>query len=643
MEENLCSGMLYKRRGGFGKIMPNNWQFRYFVLSKEGLLQYYDTESSDTTIAPRGKIDLKNINFEFYSCELVVENAPHQFFMQITPANDEKWKLCAGSKEDQIRWSSIFEKIAIERSNSNPNSPTSPAESRRQSVSAPIEDSASTDRNSISSGTSFSTLSLPKFRLSSRMTSIAQQIVENSPADRDQEKTEQKISNENDVIQPIVQPVVQQVVQPVESAKTVHKATKNEKRRGLKLNNSNSSFLPTETIEFASALIIMNFCFFMAYGATSFFARCFYIILPNIVIGHTMSLRALRNHAVAVDKPAAAVGTEAALSGNDKAAAIDSHTPLSAKDTATSSDSAQTLSDSHIFPIAESSEQEADDSVGVARPAAGSTLSQSLLPPAACPPHTWCVCDHAQFFTRIGPDYNRFKKKAASPPPLYRPFAVDVFCTKLRQDHACQRFAIPEELLSVDTNHSSVPPVFVVQIQIPSDPPPSFFSSVEDGPGWAILMYFKITEETIAQLKDLSTASPAVRLFADWCAKAPSDSAVRGRFKVINSCTNLEELGMPQAIINYNAKPVLIRRTGTLFTGRGYIEKDIHVHKFANLAKQSIHLISSRCGKMFMQIGFVIEGRSDEELPEALFGCVAVNKPQEDQAEFLFDDDEAQA
>lgn len=42
---------------------------------------------------------------------------------------------------------------------------------------------------------------------------------------------------------------------------------------------------------------------------------------------------------------------------------------------------------------------------------------------------------------------------------------------------------------------------------------------------------------------------------------------------------------------------------------------------------------------MYMQIGFVIEGREDSELPEAMFACVAVNKPQEESAEFIFDDD----
>ena len=88
----------------------------------------------------------------------------------------------------------------------------------------------------------------------------------------------------------------------------------------------------------------------------------------------------------------------------------------------------------------------------------------------------------------------------------------------------------------------------------------------------------------------------------------------------------------------------LCRRTGSIFRGVNdgvkYMEMNIHVHKFATLAKQSIHYISSRCGQMFMQIGFVIEGREDTELPETMFACVAVNKPQEEKAEFIFDEED---
>lgn len=70
------------------------------------------------------------------------------------------------------------------------------------------------------------------------------------------------------------------------------------------------------------------------------------------------------------------------------------------------------------------------------------------------------------------------------------------------------------------------------------------------------------------------------------------------------------------------------------------MEMNIHVHKFANLAKQSIHMITSKCNVMYMNIGFVIEGREDKELPETLFACCAVNRPQEEQAEFIFDEDD---
>ncbi len=45
-------------------------------------------------------------------------------------------------------------------------------------------------------------------------------------------------------------------------------------------------------------------------------------------------------------------------------------------------------------------------------------------------------------------------------------------------------------------------------------------------------MYFRITENACAQLKDLATASPAVKLFAQWCEKAETDPTWRGRFKV---------------------------------------------------------------------------------------------------------------
>jgi hypothetical protein len=47
----------------------------------------------------------------------------------------------------------------------------------------------------------------------------------------------------------------------------------------------------------------------------------------------------------------------------------------------------------------------------------------------------------------------------------------------------------------------------VVQIQIPSEPPPSLFTTVEDGPGWAILIYFRITEVNQVIKQNLDTVN----------------------------------------------------------------------------------------------------------------------------------------
>lgn len=107
--------------------------------------------------------------------------------------------------------------------------------------------------------------------------------------------------------------------------------------------------------------------------------------------------------------------------------------------------------------------------------------------------HTWSPLDHRVFQVRIGPDYSRHKKKAPSAVPLYDIVGVDVFRTKARMDHIARDFHLPD-VSRIQTHHSSVPPLFIIQLQIPSEPPPSFFSTTEDGPGWSIVMYYKITE-----------------------------------------------------------------------------------------------------------------------------------------------------
>ena len=118
MEETIImSGLLYKKRGGFGKMMPHAWQQRFFFCSKDGMLYYFDSDGPDNlksltesvskdSTKSRGRIDLRASHCEF-SSEMLSEysGAPTQYVIQIVPANgEEKWKLCCNNKEDYQKW-----------------------------------------------------------------------------------------------------------------------------------------------------------------------------------------------------------------------------------------------------------------------------------------------------------------------------------------------------------------------------------------------------------------------------------------------------------------------------------------------------------------------------------------------------------
>ena len=54
---------------------------------------------------------------------------------------------------------------------------------------------------------------------------------------------------------------------------------------------------------------------------------------------------------------------------------------------------------------------------------------------------------------------------------------------------------------------------------------------------------------------------------------------------------------------------------------------DINVHKFSSVPKKALEVLFNRFDKMIISIGFCIESRTEDEMPETLFGCVTLNRP----------------
>jgi hypothetical protein len=72
---------------------------------------------------------------------------------------------------------------------------------------------------------------------------------------------------------------------------------------------------------------------------------------------------------------------------------------------------------------------------------------------------------------------------------------------------------------------------------------------------------------------------------------------------------------------NFNAKPMLVASGVQYFRGDNYLEIDI--------PKFQSNSIMSKFNIMQLQIGIVIEGRDDHELPEVFIGLVGINKIQD--------------
>jgi hypothetical protein len=75
---------------------------------------------------------------------------------------------------------------------------------------------------------------------------------------------------------------------------------------------------------------------------------------------------------------------------------------------------------------------------------------------------------------------------------------------------------------------------------------------------------------------------------------------------------------------SYNGKPVLIKTSGAAYAGEHSLTFDVNVHLFSMMARQSLSDMHPHLRKMRFQIGFVIQGASEDELPEQLLGCAQV-------------------
>lgn len=247
--------------------------------------------------------------------------------------------------------------------------------------------------------------------------------------------------------------------------------------------------------------------------------------------------------------------------------------------------------------------------------------------------------------------YLSTKKKIPSPGELYEVIQCDIFEAPKRYEDLAPRVKLPEVVFEDDDGLKTwrSPDLFVITVSLPTDPP-RLTGSAGEGGGYCIIMYCKMKKETREILRRVTADGydhtkedhgpdiqkskvNAVRLLEEWVRRAPTDQSWFSRFKCVPNAHNLKEIGMPSWISKYNGKPFLIKRPGVT----GFIhqhpelsvfEFDLSLHAFPYLARQGICFLKENFfKKVLVSFAFVIEGRSDDELPECVIGVLQLCYP----------------
>jgi hypothetical protein len=148
---------------------------------------------------------------------------------------------------------------------------------------------------------------------------------------------------------------------------------------------------------------------------------------------------------------------------------------------------------------------------------------------------------------------------------------------------------------------------------------------------------FQLTARTVNDLASMKQGGScereaSLKLLKRWCSIAPEEPFAErkefGRFKVLAQVRNIDDVSIPSFAKRYNGKPALIRKTGMLYRcgpSGSYLNMDINVHAFGYMARSGLQSIFRDFQDFILSVGFTVESRSDEELPECILGCFDLN------------------
>jgi len=232
--------------------------------------------------------------------------------------------------------------------------------------------------------------------------------------------------------------------------------------------------------------------------------------------------------------------------------------------------------------------------------------------------HCWIDADDSAVKVRAGPNYKSNKKKQATKPSLFRTIGIDVLEWEHKVDHIANCVELPfDKCVPKGTVPDPFPRLLIINYQIPKPSHGFSFTSSSDPKYYSFVMYTTPTQDLIDMLTGKKDEEACVPLLRRWITEAPQNVALKERLKLIGTILNPDDCGMPGWTQGYNGKPVMIRKSGKIIRGEGYLEIDVDFRMWGFLTRKGINaLLPNAVAKMQFVLSLVIQGEEDEELPE---------------------------
>jgi len=167
-----------------------------------------------------------------------------------------------------------------------------------------------------------------------------------------------------------------------------------------------------------------------------------------------------------------------------------------------------------------------------------------------------------------------------------------------------------------------VPRLLVVNMMMPIHSPMGF---TKKPPGATLVAYFQLTAAACADLES-GQPCPQMRL---WQRIVKEGKSTRGAtsFKAIGQLPERSLAELPKMLHSYNGKPVLVTDSATFVKDLlpEILEVDVDVGKWAFLARQTLYSYQGLLAKHAFHVGYLVEGRTEEELPERMLGCFCIS------------------